>query len=64
MSQRVSHPQADNYKLSLKACRDLEYEDELRSLVIKLVGSDVAKKVNTAIEGWKKVQRKWGETTK
>ena len=60
-AQRANHPQADEYTLSLKACRDLEGEGGLRSLVIKLVGTDVAKRVNSAIEGWKKVHRKWQE---
>ena len=55
---RVDHKDKGHFKMSLKACREQESEGDLHSLIIKLLGSDVAKKVNTSIEAWKKALKK------
>ena len=36
----------------------------MQSLVIKLVGTDMAKQVNSAIDSWRKINKKWQELGK
>ena len=57
-AQRIGHKEADHYKLSLKMLKEYEHWGPLNSLVIKLVGSDVAKKVNACVDTWKKALTK------
>jgi len=42
------HPDADTYKMVLKACRDSEDIGPLHGLINKLIGSDIAKKITTS----------------
>ena len=53
----ASHPDVETYKMTLHACREHSQEVPLQGLVIKLLGTDAAKKAPTAIDQWKKVNK-------
>ena len=53
-----SHPNTETYKVALKACRENSSSGKLHGLIIKLVGTEAAKKAQTAIEGWRKSEKK------
>ena len=55
-----NHADADQYKLVLKACRDSEALGPLHGLINKLIGTEMAKKIATSLEGWKKALKKEG----
>ena len=54
----LKHPDTDTYKIALKACRENVNSGKLHGLVTKLLGTDAAKKAQSAIEAWKKAERK------
>ena len=53
-----NHAQKDTYKFALKACRENESSGPLHGLIIRLLGTDEAKKTQVALEAWKKSQKK------
>jgi hypothetical protein len=53
-----NHADAETFKLALKACRENSASGKLHGLVIKLLGTDAAKKAQVAIEGWRKAAQK------
>ena len=58
-----SHEDAQQYKLVLKACQDSEALGPLHGLINKLIGTDMAKKIASSLEGWKKsLKRDDGKT--
>ena len=58
VATNTSHDEADTYKMALKACRDQEELGPLHGLVTKLLGTEMAKKTQTAVDSWKKAMNK------
>lgn len=58
-----AHPDAEHYKMVLKACREHEAMGPLNTLVTRLLGTEVAKKVATGLETWKKSVAKASNAT-
>ena len=54
-----NHPDKEQFKMALKVVRAKEDMGvPLQGLVIKLVGTDAAKKVNASVDSWLKAQKK------
>ena len=51
-------PEHRNLQSGPKACRENSLSGKLHGLIIKLVGTEAAKKAQTAIEGWRKAEKK------
>ena len=64
LASASSHKDTEIYKMALKACRENEGAGRLHSLVTKLLGTDAAKKTQTAIDQWHKVAKKEKEGEK
>lgn len=58
---RASHEDQELYKTALRACRENDTKGDLHGLITKLIGTDSAKKAQTAIEAWSKTMRKMGK---
>lgn len=56
-ASRVGHERADEYRRSLKVCRQQEKSPAIRSLVIKLLGTEAQKRINAAADAWRKANR-------
>ena len=54
----LSHPNTETYEVALKACRENSSSGKLHGLIIKLVGTEAAKKAQTAILGWRKAEKR------
>jgi hypothetical protein len=54
----ADHPDKDAYKMAMKACRDNDGSGQLHGLVTRLLGTDSAKKAQTAVDSWKKYLKK------
>ena len=52
------HTDKDLFKMAVRACRENDHGGPLHGLIIKLIGTDTAKKAQTAVDAWKKVQKK------
>ena len=55
-----NHKEQDHFKMILKAARENEYVGPLHTLITKLLGTDVAKKVSSGLETWRKSVLKEG----
>jgi hypothetical protein len=54
-----NHADKEHYKIALKAVRGKEKcQTPLQGLVVKLIGSDAAKKVNASVDSWLKANKK------
>ena len=58
LASATSHAQAELYQKTWKRCRDQEKSKRVKSLVIRLVGTEVQKKVLAAEEAWRKAEGK------
>ena len=52
------HEEAETYRMVLKACKECEGDGPVHGLINKLIGSELAKKISTSMEGWRKTLRK------
>jgi hypothetical protein len=53
------HVEREHFKIALKAVRQREHvSTPLHGLIVKLIGSDVSKKVNSSVDSWLKANKR------
>jgi hypothetical protein len=57
-ASRADHEDLEVFKIALKMCRENDKSGPLQTLVTRLVGTDQARKAQSAVDTWRKAKKK------